>query len=240
MLSLWSFLWKVNQNNVIVLAFIIIWIMLNFYNVIRYLLPTISIHVNFLEMRCYCLMLYFLHWHLLVFHFMLSYLFCCARYCHFIKFAQTFMDLDLIYKMGHGWYRNRNLVWDCTCVDTFAGVHLNRSAMEAGTAANSAEKRNCRKYTALAEAHQFEPITVETMGVYGESTGVILRAIGGHQLLKRQGSPGGYQVLAKPGYSNTARQWVHYSFSRKGSITGLGSRGWHKTSLCSWGNFLFH
>ena len=29
-----------------------------------------------------------------------------------------------------------------------------------------------------AEAHQFEPIAVETMGVYGESTVVILRAIG--------------------------------------------------------------
>ena len=34
------------------------------------------------------------------------------------------------------------------------------------------------KCAALAEAHQFEPIAVETMGVYGWSTGVILRAIG--------------------------------------------------------------
>ena len=61
--------------------------------------------------------------------------------------------------------------------DTFAGVHLNRSAMEAGTTANPAEERKRRKYAALVEAHQFEPIAVETMGVYGESTGVILRAI---------------------------------------------------------------
>ena len=35
----------------------------------------------------------------------------------------------------------RSLVWDCTCIDTFATVHLNRSAMEAGTAANCAEER---------------------------------------------------------------------------------------------------
>ena len=48
----------------------------------------------------------------------------------------------------------------------------------AGIAANSAEERKCRKYAALAEAHRFEPIAVETMGVYGESTGVIIRAIG--------------------------------------------------------------
>ena len=61
----------------------------------------------------------------------------------------------------------RSLVWDCTCVDTFAGVHQNRSAMEAGTAAINAEERKRRKYSALAEAHQFDPITVEMMGVYG-------------------------------------------------------------------------
>ena len=43
----------------------------------------------------------------------------------------------------------RSLVWDCTCVDSFAGVHLNCSAMEAGTTANSAEERKRRKYAAL-------------------------------------------------------------------------------------------
>ena len=47
----------------------------------------------------------------------------------------------------------RSLVWDCTCVDTFAGVHLNRSAMEAGTAANSAEERKRRKYKLLLQRH---------------------------------------------------------------------------------------
>ena len=60
----------------------------------------------------------------------------------------------------------------------FTGVNLNKWAMEAGLAANCAKERKRRKYTALAEAHQFEPIAVETMGVYGESTEAILRAIG--------------------------------------------------------------
>ena len=32
------------------------------------------------------------------------------------------------------------------------------------------------KYAAAAEAYQFVPIAVETMGVYGSYTGVILRA----------------------------------------------------------------
>ena len=39
-----------------------------------------------------------------------------------------------------------------------------------------------------AEAHQFEPIAVETIGVYGASTGVILRAIG-RRLVKATGEP---------------------------------------------------
>ena len=82
----------------------------------------------------------------------------------------------------------RSLVWDCTCVDTFAGVHLNRSAMEAGIAANNAEERKRSKYAALAEAHQFEPIAVETMGVYGESTGVIIRAMG-RRFVEATGDP---------------------------------------------------
>ena len=60
--------------------------------------------------------------------------------------------------------------------------------MEAGTAANSAEESKHRKYAALAEVHQFEPIAVETMRVYGESTGVILRAIG-RRLVEATGEP---------------------------------------------------
>ena len=41
----------------------------------------------------------------------------------------------------------RSLVLDCTCVDTFAGVHLNSSALEAGMAANSTEEHKRRNYT---------------------------------------------------------------------------------------------
>ena len=45
-----------------------------------------------------------------------------------------------------------SLVWDCTCVDTFTGVHLFRSAMEAGTAANSAVSANAVN-TLLLQRH---------------------------------------------------------------------------------------
>ena len=60
--------------------------------------------------------------------------------------------------------------------------------MEAGTAANSTEERKRRKCAALAEVHQFEPTAVETMGVYGESTEVILRAMR-RRLVEATGEP---------------------------------------------------
>ena len=60
--------------------------------------------------------------------------------------------------------------------------------MEVHTAANCAEERKRRKYAGLAEAHQFEPIAVKTMGVFGGSTGVILRAIG-RRLVETTGDP---------------------------------------------------
>ena len=66
--------------------------------------------------------------------------------------------------------------------------------MEAGIAANSAEDHRRRKYSALAEAHQFEPIAVETMRVYVESAGVIIRAIG-HRLVEATGEPREYNFF---------------------------------------------
>ena len=60
--------------------------------------------------------------------------------------------------------------------------------MEAVIAANKAEERKRRKYAALAEALQFEPIAVETIGVYGESTGVMIRARG-RRLVEATGDP---------------------------------------------------
>ena len=60
--------------------------------------------------------------------------------------------------------------------------------MEAGTAANCTEERKRRKYAALAEAHQFEPIAIGTMRVCGKSTGLILRAISG-RLVEATGEP---------------------------------------------------
>ena len=84
--------------------------------------------------------------------------------------------------------RGRSLVWDCTCVDTFAESHLINSAIGAGVAAGEAEERKRRKYVGLVDAYQFEPIAVETTGVHGASSSLILRAIG-RRLVEATGDP---------------------------------------------------
>ena len=61
--------------------------------------------------------------------------------------------------------QGRSLVWDCTCVDTFAGSHLAKSATGAGSIANEAEDRKQRKYSGLSATYRFEPIAIETSGV---------------------------------------------------------------------------
>ena len=45
----------------------------------------------------------------------------------------------------------RSLVWNYMCVDAFTGIHLNRSAMEAGTAAKL--RRGTQVKTLLLQRH---------------------------------------------------------------------------------------
>ena len=73
-------------------------------------------------------------------------------------------------------------------MDTFAESHLVRSAIGAGTAAVEAEDPKRRKYAGLADAYRFKPIAVETTGVYGVSTNLVLRAIG-RRLVEAKGEP---------------------------------------------------
>ena len=76
-------------------------------------------------------------------------------------------------------FRNgRSLVWDCTCVDTYAASHLMGAAFEPGSAAGEAEMRKRQKYERLVDAYIFEPVAIETTGVYGPSTTVILKFTG--------------------------------------------------------------
>lgn len=72
----------------------------------------------------------------------------------------------------------RCLCWDATCVDTYADTHLYSSAVLAGSAARAAEEKKRRKYAALGVRYRFEPVALETTGVYGDTTGALLSEIG--------------------------------------------------------------
>ena len=72
-------------------------------------------------------------------------------------------------------FRNgSSLVWDCTCVDTYAASLLMGAAFAPSSAAGEAKMRKRMKYERLGDAYIFEPVAIETTGVYGSSTIVIL------------------------------------------------------------------
>ena len=70
--------------------------------------------------------------------------------------------------------QGRSLCWDATCVNTFADSSIHNSAMEAGHAATKAEESKRAKYPDLVRRFRFEPIAIETLGVYGSTTRIII------------------------------------------------------------------
>ena len=66
--------------------------------------------------------------------------------------------------------RGRCLIWDATCVITFASSNLIRAALAAGSVADAAEVRNIAKYAELGRRFILQPVAVETSGAMGKST----------------------------------------------------------------------
>ena len=63
--------------------------------------------------------------------------------------------------------RGRCLIWDATCVNTFASSNLIQAALAAGSVADAAE---VRKIAELGGRFIFQPVAVETSGAMGKST----------------------------------------------------------------------
>ena len=64
--------------------------------------------------------------------------------------------------------RGRCLIWDATCVNTFASSNIIRAALAAGS--DAAEVRKIVKYAELGRCFIFQPVAVETSGAMGKST----------------------------------------------------------------------
>ena len=62
------------------------------------------------------------------------------------------------------WKSGQCLVWDVTCVDTFAASYISDATREARAVATAAEARKKEKYALLSKSHHFVPIAIETSG----------------------------------------------------------------------------
>jgi len=92
------------------------------------------------------------------------------------------------------WHRGRSLMWDATAVDTFAQGHYKDSARQAGFVATKAEVTKCQKYHDLQSNYHFQPLAIETTGVYGKSTAPFLSSLL-KKLLDVSGDPREHQWL---------------------------------------------
>ena len=101
-----------------------------------------------------------------------------------------------IFPYKHG----KKLLWDITCVDTFASSYVNNTSKKAGKAAEDAEKRKEAKYAELInDGYIFVPVAIETMGPIGLS---------GHKLFQELGK----RIANKYGEKNVTSS-VHFNSS---------------------------
>ena len=61
----------------------------------------------------------------------------------------------------------RCLIWDATCVNTFASSNIIRAALAAGSVADAAEVKKIAKYAEFGRSFIFQLVTVETSGTMG-------------------------------------------------------------------------
>ena len=76
------------------------------------------------------------------------------------------------------WHSGRCATWDATVVDTLGNAYLQRNAVQAASAAETAAARKETKYSALTQTHLFYPVAFETIGPVCSSGLEFLREIG--------------------------------------------------------------
>jgi len=70
------------------------------------------------------------------------------------------------------------LIWDATCVSTFAASHLPATVARAGAAAEAAAGRKRLKYSNFLANYWFVPVAVEVTGVICDEANTFLNEIG--------------------------------------------------------------
>ena len=76
------------------------------------------------------------------------------------------------------WQSGKSLCWDVTVSCPLAESYVSEAAREAGAAAELAATRKEVKYAVIVGRHMFEPIAVETLGVFNASAVRLLNDLG--------------------------------------------------------------
>lgn len=77
------------------------------------------------------------------------------------------------------WSHGRSLVWDCTCVDTLAATYLPKTSLQAGAAAEEANKKKIGKYSFItAQNYYFQALAFETLGPFSADTKKFVNKLG--------------------------------------------------------------
>ncbi|KAI5639161.1 hypothetical protein NE865_08226 [Phthorimaea operculella] len=76
------------------------------------------------------------------------------------------------------WEKGRCLIWDATCVSTYAASHLPNTTRLAGAGAATAALRKRSKYAGLLQAYEFVPFAVETSGCWGTEAKDFIKKLG--------------------------------------------------------------
>ena len=76
------------------------------------------------------------------------------------------------------WQSSNSLCWDVTVTCPLAESYVTRAASEAGATAEMAATRKEEKYVDLGARYLFEPIAVETLGIFNASACVLFDDLG--------------------------------------------------------------
>ena len=101
---------------------------------------------------------------------------------HNFRHAAIFIMPYLLPRFHHGLNPPGHIVLmardqNATCSDTFAPSYITSVSTEAGAVANLAKERKWRKYCDLATTHIFQPVAVETAGIFGPATFKFLKTL---------------------------------------------------------------
>ena len=76
------------------------------------------------------------------------------------------------------WQSGKALCWDVTVTCSLADSYVTGASCEAGSAAELAASRNEEKYAAIDGRYIFEPIAIQSLGVFSSSARQLLADLG--------------------------------------------------------------